>query len=311
MGFSTNKVNVCSSIFKMPTPDPPPGRCKVAIFYVLLTLFALTGLFGIAWLSATLEIGSNSEKTFLYDMFGAGEEGTLKKSLLDFEYHDETGREIRYHEKTGLFRGWVDTTKEPDANGDYPIVDPPTGDKSSTNKILPYVFGYGGALCALKLSMFGGKEVFGKRARWVVYIGVFLIIGAALIAGSRMYDSTSGLLGGGDNPVTWLPFAVAAVGTTLILGSFIKAMIPKNATNARHGSHGPIVQSQTGGWFQGGNTPGSRQSRRNSGRSRRNHHLPNSWSCDGNGNRINRRLLQEKFDPSGLPTTLGVLLLIC
>merc|ERR1711964_585376 len=92
------------------------------------------------------------------------------------------------------------------------------------------------------------------------YIGVFLILMSAMIIGSRMYDSESGCLG--EFP-TWLPFAFATLGATLIVIRSVCFAVGNRNSDSRpgtgttpggghqHGSHGPIMHHQSSSRWQG------------------------------------------------------------
>jgi len=186
-------------------------------------------------------------------------------------------------------------------------------DPGTANKVWPYMLGYGGALGAGFFGVYGAfKKVFrrsGSEAddvqtgKWLMYFGLFFIIMAALVAGSRMHNPESGCLGKTD--ATWLPFVFAVLGTGFIFGGCILACIKKKSDDTHVQQQGlppPQLQARSGPSYYAHHEP-LRAPPQLHARHQSYHHQP----PPGSG----RRLLQEKFDPTGLPTTLGVLLLIC
>merc|ERR1712098_217457 len=97
-------------------------------------------------------------------------------------------------------------------------------DPGTVNKVCPFMMGYGGALFAGIFGVYGAfKKAFRRpgcaandtqTGKWLMYFGLFCIITAALVAGSRMHDPDSGCLGKTD--ATWLPFVFGVLGTGFI-----------------------------------------------------------------------------------------------
>jgi len=217
-------------------------------------------------------------------------------------------------------------------------------DEGEVNKTVPYLLGYLAPLTVLGFTLWGSissrGKVFKGWRQWAIYFAVFFIITAAIVAGSRMYNPVSGVCSeyGDFGKQTWIPFLFAALATVTIIGCGVKeAFFNKsnddNATPGDQSRNGSYCGNQTptqsyNAYSDAWATPNQQQAP--GGSTSSNQTQPRHWGGDAFGppnpgarrpqrrNRYaqggawnDRRLLQEKFDPTGLPTTLGVLLLIC